>query len=433
MNTDITKKFDDLSNLEENMRKLNQVLETSIKSSYQTRYEYNLNDYKKNFNINSYSDYQISESNFIKENNSTNINKNYLISKNQMADLENDDLDYEEENVILSKKFYAEKNNNLNKNKHHIIKSNLIDKNENFQNTLNLKNKNNFAQFEEVEKIRPTKTELNKNFIKKNFNNKYFPKENAELNHSLSPKKEIYENVIKNNPYDIDFDYNKDSLNVNKTLNVTNMYQENNFNYHSNSINYKNKNSTNSSSNFVGFNVENVLKTADNINKNKNGKDAINKRIEVPSNVYDIQKLKKVNNYSNQKDDCFDEISSSDFFSAEDKNFSKNQDNIYSESNFKNNINSNSNEKPFNLKKKDEDEFDYLKNLLMKTQMDIQNFNDEFDDKNKSLTNNKIQKNTLNSFSSNYNNINKSNNFYDQGSTQDRLPRKEPKPTKPTF
>ena len=51
INEDISKKFSDLLGLEENMRKLNLILEDSVKSSYKIRHDFNLDEYKSTYKI----------------------------------------------------------------------------------------------------------------------------------------------------------------------------------------------------------------------------------------------------------------------------------------------------------------------------------------------------------------------------------------------
>ena len=405
------------------MRKLNQVLETSIKSSYRTRYEYNLNDYKKNFQTESPKKPNYLDENYYSEKeieNNKNKNKNIL----EDYDYNNDD---EENNVISSKRFFAEKNANLAKRPSTAAKVSLADKSDNYQNTLIIKNKQNgFAQFEEVERISPKKTTLKNNIVKTKAEFQQHPTPEDKIDYSFP-----YEN--DNSQYSkavsINNNTNKNEVfNQNYSTTYGNTFSSSNVISNSSELNRK----TNLPSNnfaqlnyqFESFNLDNVLKTADDLSKyNKGGVEINNKRVEIANKVYDIQKLKKiqvpnVNKKNNLKNN--DNFMQSNLYSTTDKNLYENDNfNSYSETNFTNNNN--------NVKTED-DEFDYLKNLLMKTQMEIQNFNNEFDyagdsnDFNRNRTGGSL-----------YYTNNRQENIYVPDSTKDFIPRKQPKPTKPNI
>jgi len=423
------------------MRKLNQVLETSIKSSYRTRYEYNLNDYKKNFQMEPHQQ----QHNYLEEEakeNSENEKKKVVVKE---------EFDYnedEEDNVILSKRFFAEKNPNLalkpTKPAKTFLAADNFDKSDKYQNTLNLQNKqNSFAEFEEVERIIPQKTALNNNNYKSNIvktkadfqqqltsaeNKTDYSYSNKNTNNNYSNKESAKENVVK---------INNDKLDNSYTKNYRNSYI-NNISNNSSNLNPNNKNPpslnnfTQLNHQFESFNLGDVLKTADNISKNKNTSGVEhhnNKRVEITNKVYDIHKLKKMNvsnpdennilnnNFNNNKKDYF--------YSANDNKNSLENDNYnsYSDTNFTNNKNNNV--------KKEADEFDYLKNLLMKTQMEIQNFNNEFDNNNNVDFNNDFNRNSIGKSVYYSKNNNTQESIYNQDSAENTIPRKQPKPTKP--
>ena len=408
MKSDITQKFDNLTNLEDNMRKLNQVLETSIKSSYRTRYEYNLNDYKKNFETASYkeSNYLDEKDNFDKGN--ININAESS-SKNIVEDFQ------EEDNVISSKRFFAEKNSNFTKNPKN-EKNNFVDKSYNYKNTINLKNKNNrFADFEEVERMSPKKTSLNNNLVKSKEKD-FQPKTTYNTDYS-------YTNQISNSPKinnQNDFEStNNGNANFN---NNNNQKAKNTFDLNSKK-NHPITNFAELNHQFESFNLDDVLKTADTLSKNKKSVKVDNRRVEISYKVYDIQNLKKINvanpkgNNSNNNTPNNDYLPTK-FYSATDKKIYDNDNfNTYSDTNFTNNS------------KKEEDEFDYLKNLLMKTQMEIQNFNQEFDNDCdfKNIYRNKSEKNPK------YSSFKPDDKLHFPDSEKDTFPRKQAKPTKPVI
>lgn len=404
LTNDISKKFDNLTNLEDNMRKLNQVLETSIKSSYRTRYEYNLNDYKKNF-----------QTETLKDHDSVDAVDDLESEKNSKKIVENFD---EDENVILSKRFFAEKNTNVAK-KPTAHKASLTDKSDNYQNTLNLKNKqNNIAEFEEVERVSPKKTELKNNVVKNN----------VDFYQQKSLNNANYSNSNLNPHNNIGNTYNDDNF-----QNLNNLGAPNNNIYKTyNSANNLNRKTIQPINNFAqlnhqfeSFNLDDVLKTADNLSKNKKGVEVVNnKRVEIAQKVYDIQKLKKINtpnpnengNFNNINDDSIQ----NNFYSTADKNYNEYDNyNTYSDTNFTN-----------NNSKKEVDEFDYLKNLLMKTQMQIQNFNKEFDNDTdiKEFNRDNARKNN---YSTEYQH--QHDKIYILDSAKDTIPRKQPKPTKPVI
>lgn len=405
LSNDISKKFDNLTNLEDNMRKLNQVLETSIKSSYRTRYEYNLNDYKKNFETNNYNQINNFDDNgkLIEDYNG---DKNDDFSKNIVEDFEDDD------NIILSKRFYAEKNTNKNKKINNTNKNNFVDKSDNFQNTINLRTKNNnFADFEEIEQIVPKQTLIDNN--NNDFLNRKTHDKSKGQSRSNYPNMNYNSNTFSNSAYNKNDENNEnfDRKNDNK---LSNFNQKRSSDIKTN-INRKMRSPINNfaelNHQFESFNLDDVLKTADNLGKNKQSIEVNNKRVEISNKIYDMNKLKKINSVDTTHNNTFN------------KAYVKND--IYDNTHF----NSYSNTNYTNNSKKGDDEFDYLKNLLMKTQMEIQNFNEEFDD---DVNSHKIiRNNSLNKVFNSSNNL-KENNYYSD-STKETIPRKQPKPQKPSI
>ncbi len=377
------------------MKKLNKVLETSIKSSYRTRYEYNLNDYKKNF--------------ILENDDGTEFFNNNMNNKREIIDnLGKDNYD-DEENVIYSKRFYSEKNPNLD-NKNLVInkfknKEYMIDKNFNFQNTLNLKNKiDNIAEFEEIQKNNPYKS----NLIHKSDGTKNLNLSDNDKNISNNPYRSNPNNFHETEKYQLNQTNESifGDINFKKNILKKNNLPINNFSQ----LNYQ----------FESFNVNEVLKTADNLGKNNYKNDKNYKRVDIPNKVFDIDKLRKTSNinFKDEKNDISTTDHNSDIY-QDNNSFNINNsdlnkhyfiDNSHGEKNFLNtDINS-------FLHKKEEDSYDYLKNLLMKTQIEIQNFNNEFD--NNSLDINLYKKNS-------------NKNLYSDNKIMDIIPRKEPKPSKP--
>lgn len=462
---DINTKFNDLSNLEDNMKKLNEVLETSIKSSYRMRYEFNLNDYKKNFTSElNIPKYEIKE--YDTDHNNTSLRKNlseanehelknryeYKNSNSEIAHYANQD--------PLSKKFYSEKNGDLKKNNTISTKKNShktennnnnnnnFTKEEKFQYAYNLNNNtnSNFAAFENCE-----------NDYQNNVVNKKSKGNNSEYNQILAEGDEMNENDFNEINY----------VNNNKNIQNIQNFQEptfrnthfidkpNNAIYNSNicdDVNYNNYNvgkhknpkisNHKINNNYQSFNVDKVLKTADEIGKSKeniitkNIKDENRKRIEIPRKVYDMQKIEKKNFDKDNKGYFYSELEQNkdEYYYNSLKNYEIediNETNLMNNTYFSPNA---SNPKG----KKEEDEFDYIKNLLVKTQIDIQSFNKEFDNESgdiKNYSNMNRNHNSKNNFKNKEENqsINKyeNNNIYVQDTLQEHLPRKQPKPVKP--